>query len=240
MGEGKTFMLQKICEAYNIELHYLSGSDLCGANEGDSKDKIKNAYEIACSKMSITKKLAVIAIDDFHLSIASDLGEKVSKTTNSQVLTGYLMNLADSPYRNGVRVPIIVLGNNFTNLYPALVRNGRMDFFTWKPSTDEKVDMVYYMYRNFYPNIRHEDVRILVNNYPNKDVAFFRDVIQDFFLSRFDTVVNEFEKRQGEVGLNEINSLIRDYILYSDSCTREQLSMMAYKRNLVKQESFEQ
>lgn len=76
-------MLQTICENYNIEMKYLSGSDLCGPNEGDSKDKIKKVYETACINFSRTKKLSVIVIDDFHLSIASNLGENVSKTTNA-------------------------------------------------------------------------------------------------------------------------------------------------------------
>ena len=48
-------MLQTICENYNIEMKYLSGSDLCGPNEGDSKDKIKKVYETACINFSRTK-----------------------------------------------------------------------------------------------------------------------------------------------------------------------------------------
>ena len=176
-GEGKTFMLQTICENYNIEMTYISGADLCGPNEGDSKNKIKKAYESACIEFSRSKKLSVIVIDDFHLSIASDLGDNVSKTNNAKVLVGYLMNLADNPYVFNIRIPIILLGNNFENIYPALTRNGRMDFYNWEPEITEKINMVYYMYKKFYPNIMFDDVEKLVKLYSKKYVAFFKDVI---------------------------------------------------------------
>lgn len=238
-GEGKTFMLKTLCESFNIEMEYLSGSDLCGSNEGDSKEKIKRKYEAACVKLAKTKKLSVIVIDDFHLSIASDLGENVSKTTNSQVLIGYLMNLADSPYLFNVRIPIIILGNNFKNMYPALIRTGRMDFFTWTPNLDEKVNIVYFMFKKFYPEIKYEDIRRLVSNYPNKYIAFFKDVIQDMFFSNCDLMVKEFEQRQGNIRLDEINELVREFIKVDNNISYEHLSNMAASRNLIKEDNFE-
>ncbi len=238
-GEGKTFMLQTICENYNIEMKYLSGSDLCGPNEGDSKDKIKKVYETACINFSRTKKLSVIVIDDFHLSIASNLGENVSKTTNAQVLVGYLMNLADHPYQFNVRVPIILLGNNFQNIYPALIRNGRTDFYNWTPSMDEKINIVYYMYKKFYPNIKFEDVKQLVILYPNKYIAFFKDVIQDLFFSGFDLIVNEFEKQYGNFRLDEINGLVGSFLDVNKSISLEHLKEFAVKRNSIKEGNFE-
>lgn len=238
-GEGKTFMLQTLCENYNIEMNYLSGSDLCGPNEGDSKDKIKREYEAACVRFSRTKKLSVIVIDDFHLSIASDLGENISKTTNSQVLVGYLMNLADSPYLFNVRIPIIILGNNFKNIYPALIRNGRMDFFTWTPNLDEKTKIVYFMFKKFYPEIKFEDVKKLVSSYPNKYIAFFKDVIQDLFFSDFDSIIKEFEQRQGNIRLDEINELVKKFLKVDNNISLERLSNMAAVRSLIKEDNFE-
>lgn len=238
-GEGKTFMLQTICENYNIEMRYLSGADLCGPNEGDSKNKIKKEYEEACIKLSRTQEVSVIVIDDFHLSIASDLGENVSKTTNSQVLVGYLMNLADSPYLFQVRIPIIILGNNFKNVYPALIRNGRMDFFTWTPSVDEKTKIVYFMFKKFYPEIKFEDVKELVNIYPNKYIAFFKDIIQDLFFSDFDLVIKEFEQRSGNIQLNEINKLVKRFLKTDNDISLQRLISMAATRDLIREENFE-
>ena len=238
-GEGKTFMLQTICEYNNIEIKYLSGSDLCGPNEGDSKEKIERVYDTACINFSRTKKLSVIVIDDFHLSIASNLGENVSKTTNAQVLVGYLMNLADHPYQFNVRVPIILLGNNFQNIYPALIRNGRTDFYNWIPSTDEKTNIVYYMYKKFYPNIEFEDIKQLVSLYPNKYIAFFKDVIQDLFFSSFDLVIDEFEKQHGNFCLDEINELVNNFLDVNESISLEHLREYAAKRNSIREGNFE-
>lgn len=238
-GEGKTFMLQTLCENYNIDTLYISGADLCGPNEGDSKNKIKREYEAACIKASHTKKLSVIIIDDFHLSIAADLGETVSKTTNSQVLIGYLMNLADNPYLYNVRIPIILLGNNFENLYPALIRNGRMNFFSWIPDIDEKVKIVYFMYKKFYPNIAYNNIIELVKKYPEKYVAFFKDVVQDLFFSNLDSVVLEFEKVKGQVCLNEVDELVRKFIKVDDDISLPRLLEVASKRNSIKEKNFE-
>lgn len=238
-GEGKTFMLQTICENYNIEMNYLSGSDLCGPNEGDSKEKIKKVYETSCVNLSRTKKLSVIVIDDFHLSIASNLGENVSKTTNAQVLVGYLMYLADNPYQFNVRVPIILLGNNFQNIYPALIRNGRTDFYNWVPSVDEKINIVYYMYKKFYPYIKFEDVKKLVSLYSGKYIAFFKDVIQDLFFSSFDMIVNEFERQHGNFCLRDINGLVEKFLNVNKSISLESLKEFASKRYALKEDNFE-
>lgn len=238
-GEGKTFMLQTMCESYDIEMMYISGSDLCGPNEGDSKNKIKKAYETSCVNFSRTKKLSVIVIDDFHLSIASSLGENVSKTTNAQVLVGYLMNLADHPYLFNVRVPIILLGNNFENIYPALIRNGRTDFYSWVPSTNEKINIVFYMFKKFYPNIKFEDVKQLVSLYPNKYIAFFKEVIQDLFFSSFDLIISEFEKKQGKFRLDEIKGLVEKFLDVNEAISLERLKEFASKRNSIKESNFE-
>lgn len=232
-------MLQTICEKYNIEMKYLSGSDLCGPNEGESRDKIKKAYDDSCINFSKTKKLCVIVIDDFHLSIASDLGENVSKTSNAQVLVGYLMNLADHPYQFNVRVPIILLGNNFQNIYPALIRNGRMDFYNWVPSMDEKINIVYYMYKKFYPDIKFADVKQLVVLYPDKYVAFFKDVVQDLFFSGFDSVVNEFEKQHGNYLLGQIDKLVGNFLDVNKAISLEHMKEFAAKRNSIKECNFE-
>ena len=238
-GEGKTFMLQTICENYNIEMTYISGADLCGPNEGDSKNKIKKAYESACIEFSRSKKLSVIVIDDFHLSIASDLGDNVSKTTNAQVLVGYLMNLADNPYVFNIRIPIILLGNNFENIYPALTRNGRMDFYNWEPEITEKINMVYYMYKKFYPNIMFYDVEKLVKLYSKKYVAFFKDVIQDLFFKKFESIVYEFEQNKGRYCLDEIDDLVMRYLDINTEISLESLKEAAYKRNFIKEKNFE-
>ena len=124
-------------------------------------------------------------------------------------------------------------------MYPALIRNGRMDFFTWTPNLDEKVNIVYFMFKKFYPEIKYEDIRRLVNNYSNKYIAFFKDVIQDMFFSNCDLMVKEFEQRQGNIRLDEINELVRKFIKVDNNISYEHLSTMAASRNLIKEDNFE-
>lgn len=238
-GEGKTFMLQALCDFYNIEAEFLSGSDLCGPNEGDSKNIIKQRYETACVRASQSQRLSVIIIDDFHLSIAADYGESVSKTTNSQVLVSYLMNLADYPYKFNIRIPIILIGNNFKNIYPALIRNGRIDFFSWRPTIDDKEQIVYYMFKKFYPGIAFDDVKLLVASYPHKYIAFFSNVIQDIFFTNFQSVVNEFERMKGCISLANINQVVRSSIKIDTSISSRVLLDYAAKRDIKKEENFE-
>lgn len=114
-----------------------------------------------------------------------------------------------------------------------------MDFFTWTPNLDEKVNIVYFMFKKFYPEIKYEDIRRLVSNYPNKYIAFFKDVIQDMFFSNCDLMVKEFEQRQGNIRLDEINELVREFIKVDNNISYEHLSNMAASRNLIKEDNFE-
>lgn len=238
-GEGKTYMLSKIFQHYGVDATFLSGSELCGPNEGDSKDKIMRLYEHLCAKMRIDKQLSAIVIDDFHLSIAADMGENTSKTINSQVLTGYLMDLADRPDRNGVRIPIILTGNDFTKMYSALLRNGRISFFKWQPSEVEKTHIVYYMFLQYYKNIKYEDVKQLIYRYSDEYIAFFEMVIQDIFFSEFDCVVQEFEKMRGNINICQIPSMIKNNFVVNTNVGLEAMFKAAERRKNMKAGSFE-
>lgn len=238
-GEGKTFMLNKLCEHFGINAVFISGSELCGPNEGDSKNTIKSKYETACVNVARMKTMSLIVIDDFHLSIAADHGENVSKTTNSQVLISYLMNLADYPYICDVRVPIILLGNNFTNIYPALIRSGRTDFFTWMPTVLEKESIVYHLFRSYCPNILYEDVKKIINYYPEESISFFSSLIHDIYFDNFENVINEFERQKGVLPIEKIKQLVTLSLNRSPAISFEILSRYASQRASNKGESFE-
>lgn len=226
-GEGKTFMIEKMCKFYEIDAKFVSSSELCGPLEGDSKNYIKQKYESICEEVSHTKHLTIIVIDDFHLSIASDYGENVSKTSNSQVLTSYLMNLADNPWHSGIRVPIVMIGNNFQNVYPALIRNGRMNFFKWEPSLTDKEKIVYHMYKRFYPRIKFEETKRLVNKYQGQNIAFFESVIQECFFNNFELVIREFEKQYQGFTLDGVNGLVLSSLKVNENVSCDNLMVFA-------------
>lgn len=241
-GEGKTYMLQKICEFYNINAKFFSASDLCGPNEGDSKNILKKSYEAICVKTARSRRLSVIVIDDFHLSIASDNGNNISKTSNSQILISYLMNLADEPYVCGVKIPIILVGNNFKNIYSALIRNGRMNFYSWKPTIADKEMIVFHMFRKFYPNILFDDIKKLVNTYPKHYIAFFSSVFQAIFYSSFDNVIYEFDKKirkNNQMTLDDTATIMRNFFKVNTAISYDVIIDYAKKKETEKAENFE-
>lgn len=215
-GEGKSFMLNILCDYYNIELKAFSGADLCGPNEGDSIIKLKKEYELCCGLSRQDKKLRAILIDDFHMSIGGDLSKEVSRTTNAQGLIGYLMNLCDDPFISGVRIPIILTGNDFTKTYSALTRNGRMSFLEWEPTIDEKKLIVYYMYKCFFGDIKKQDTDTLVEKFEHKYIAFFKEVLQQMFFDGFDNVFVYFHKNKNKINCDNINDLIKQHLQVKD------------------------
>lgn len=238
-GEGKTFMLRRLCEFYNIDYVFISGSRLCGQNEGDSIKYIKKEYESACIETLSSKRMHLIVIDDFHLSIAANFDKNVSRTTNAQVLVSYLMNLADEPFIRGVRVPVIFIGNDFTNIYSALIRDGRTNFFKWEPELEDKIKMVYYMFKKFYPSVSENDIDNLVRKYNDRYMAFFQGVLEQLCFDGFSGVIAEFHSKKGKISIPEVNKLIADKLIVNEKINYQLLLKFARIQSERKEEKFD-
>lgn len=179
-GEGKTFQTIECCKKFNINFEYFSGAELSGSYESDSIARIEDAYKKCLNNYRSNSELGAIIIDDFHLSVAS-VGKDISKTVNSQILTGWLMNISDKSSREGVKIPIIILGNDFVDVYAPLKREGRMDFFEWNPEIDEKrkivrvifEDIIYKSNQNFFDNFFEQ--------YSTQSISFFREIKNDLY-----------------------------------------------------------
>lgn len=215
-GEGKSFMLKKLCEYYNIEPVILSGSELCGPNEGDAKNVIQSKYEKSCCLSSSDRKFRVVIIDDFHMSIAGDISDNISKTSNSFGLIGYLMNLCDNSMIHGIRTPIIMTGNNFTKTYDALTRNGRMTFLDWVPNVEEKKNIVYYMFKASYPDISRICTDTIVDYCTNESIAFFESVLKNMFFKQFANVIDYYHQNAHNINYDNIDDVIKNYIRVED------------------------
>lgn len=179
-GEGKTFQTLRVCSKYQISVYYISGAELCGSYEKDSIVAIEKNLDMAVDEYKKSKTVSVFVIDDFHLSIAS-VGDGVSKTVNSQILTGWLMNLADRA-KSCVqpRIPFILLGNDFVNLYAPLTRDGRMDFFEWSPDKKTKKNIIYRQFEDIISCENKAFNRIIDSNI-NQPLSFFAEVKNDMF-----------------------------------------------------------
>lgn len=184
-GNGKTSQSLEICSRLNVIVVSLSASSLSGPLEGDSMDTLINAYVYAATLKETYKKEVVLLIDDFDTSVAS-VGDGVQSTINSQLLRSCLMHITENPTRYGtLPVPIILTGNNFENMYKPLVRAIRMDFFTFEPSLEEKVQTVSHLY-----GLSPEQIPLLLREFENESIAFFsalrNDYIDDLLLEYLD------------------------------------------------------
>lgn len=204
-GEGKTFQTLEICRSFGIKICYFSGSELSGNYERDSILDIEDNYKRACNYFYGDEKVpCVIVIDDFHLSPAS-IKEGVGTTVNSQILTGFLMNLCDKARNTpNFRIPIILLGNTFENVYEPLKRDGRMDFYHWSAPEILKEDIVYKLFSDCIKKREGEKLKKLVMKYSNQPISFFAEL-------RNDIEKREIRKQIKKLNKNDLNMYIRDY-----------------------------
>lgn len=230
-GNGKTFMVKTLCEYYSIEYIPISGADLCGNLEGDSVKKLISKYESACIKAKTSRNFYCIVIDDFHKSLAATNQNNMSRTTNSEVLVGKMMNLAENPYMHENRIPIILTANNLTTIYSPLTRNGRMEIFDWIPNDVEKYNIVFNIFKQYYPMMEYNTVKNLVEKYSKQDLAFFQALIQDIFFDNFNKIINEFHLQREKYHLDNITELVKDNLFTADDISNSLLFSFAEKRN---------
>jgi hypothetical protein len=181
-GEGKSFQTREalsMLEAFTVPL---SGSSLAGQHEGDATNALATAYKFAAAVQITRRRMTALLVDDFDMSVAATV-EGRTYTANTQLITGALMNLADNPRQLGmeatVRVPIIVTGNNFEGLHTPLMRHGRMDFFEWKPTAEERLEIVSKMFEYLLEGGSKNSVKDLVGIAPDQPISFFSAVKED-------------------------------------------------------------
>ena len=166
-GEGKTVQTISSCVQKGFSVVYVSASNLSGSHEDEAKEKIKAIYEMAITMRS--QKLTAIVIDDFHKGIVNEDSNK-KKTINTDVLTGYMMNLAE--HNGNIHVPIILTANDLGYVYAPLLRVGRADVFEWIPTEDEKRDVVKSI---LIPFIKNDDANFdrFFKKIKKENIAFF-------------------------------------------------------------------
>jgi SpoVK/Ycf46/Vps4 family AAA+-type ATPase len=186
-GEGKTYQCQKVLEEIDAYTVTISGGELESVEAGQPAQVIRDAYtkcSHARSRSAAKYAPAALVINDIDAAVG-EWGELVQYTVNRQNVFGELMNLADAPTmvetRSVKRVPIILTGNDFTKLYPPLVRAGRMHSFTWTPTQTERRDIVAAIFHELVP----EDCDKLIRQFPDQPVAFFSHLKSQIFDEAF-------------------------------------------------------
>jgi hypothetical protein len=176
-GDGKSFQAKLSLELAGIRVFRLSGALMAGAYEGDSVTALRKLYSRA-ARHAVAQDggHAALLLEDFDLSPASER-EGTRYTVNSQLLTGFMMNLADDVATCEVeeeqRLPVILTGNDFSFLHGPLVRPGRIDFFTWEPTDVERVQIVEAALTEHVSDLSLEGVALLCKRHPSVPVAAF-------------------------------------------------------------------
>lgn len=193
-GEGKTFQTLKICMESGVKICYISGAELSGNYEKDSILDLEENYIRACNYFASENVPCVIIIDDFHLSPASTKNG-VGTTVNSQILTGFLMNLCDKAKSiEEYRTPVILIGNSFKDVYEPLKRDGRMDFFTWRAPLEQKYDISYNLFRDLLSKKEMKQIQNFVESYKEQPVSFFKEIKNDIVKERMRCYFNQSKK----------------------------------------------
>jgi len=181
-GSGKTYQCEQILSELGVGIFLISGGQLESPKAGEPAQLIRTTYIAASdsNKRNPLKSdqkiypLAVIIINDIDTALGE--WQLTQYSMNRQIVYEELMNLTDHPNevegRMTRRIPVILTGNDFTKLYPPLVRPGRMTTFEWKPTAEEKVLVV----SHILPELNQNECKSLVDEFFGQQVSFFSDL----------------------------------------------------------------
>ncbi len=174
-GEGKTFICQRILENYGIRSWLIAGGELENADAGEPSSLIRRRYLEASRAMKHGDVGSCLILNDIDAALG-DWGSLTQYTVNRQNVLAQLLHLSDFPTvvenQPTIRVPIIVTANDLTKLYGPLVRPGRMKRFEWKPTIEEKTQIV----ASIFPEYDQPSILRLVDEFRRQPASFFADL----------------------------------------------------------------
>ncbi len=202
-GEGKTSQAIASCTQRGITVLYISGASLSGSHESDAKNKLEQAYNRAV-QLKKQGNLVVIIIDDFHKSIAIE-SANIGRTVNTNLLVGYMMNLAEST--GETQVPIILTANDTSDIYAPLLRLGRADIFKWQPTISEKKETVRRILNTFVDFSSNKEFDDFFDANQHESIAFFAQLKNKYRMSVLGNIIVQTHYFDSSV-LSSINSYI--------------------------------
>ncbi|WBB74324.1 AAA family ATPase [Micromonospora sp. WMMD1128] len=173
-GDGKSFQTAASLKAAGFVPFRFSSSELGGRSEGRPVEQLRGLYKRAAQHAEVENSFPVLVLEDFDLGPAGR-DRNARYTVNSQLLTGFLMNLADDVRMCDVgtsrRFPIVLTTNDLSTLHGPLIRPGRMRVFSWEPNTAERAEMIYSALHARVPGLTLGQVEKLAARYPGLSVA---------------------------------------------------------------------
>jgi len=186
-GDGKSSQVRHVLKRSGFAVITNSSALLAGSFEAEPVRQLRDLYGRARDFASANKtQPPVILLEDFDLSPAGR-ENGVRYTVNSQLLAAFLMNLADDVASCEVgttrRFPIFMTGNDFSLVHQPLTRPGRMNVFSWEPTDQERIDVIYAMLSIHIPKLERKDADRLSRQYKRFPIAFFDAAIMDCIAS---------------------------------------------------------
>ena len=173
-GEGKTFQVEKVCQSLGVKTVIISPAEMESENAGQPGDLLRSKY-LKIGGFEALYEPSVLIINDID-TVIGDWGEMVQYTVNRQVVFAQLMAFCAFPNKVSDkicrRVPIILTGNNPATMYGPLLRAGRMRLMEWKPTLDEKTEII----SGIFPHIPKGKLRNTISKYSNEPISFWSDI----------------------------------------------------------------
>ncbi|MFG3711931.1 AAA family ATPase [Micromonospora sp. NPDC049460] len=187
-GDGKSYQTRESLRAGGFVVFALSAAMLGGSHEGDSVQGVRDLYGRARAYREApnSRGYPALLLEDFDLSPANQRANS-RYTVNSQLLVGFLMNLADDISMCDVgttdRYPIFLTGNDFSSMHGPLMRPGRSNIFTWEPNADERSQVVFTMLQPYIPQLSMNEAAKLSNKYSAAPLAAYSAALNDCLAS---------------------------------------------------------
>jgi hypothetical protein len=177
-GDGKSFQCRVVAKRRMLRMSSIHAAELAHKYEGEPVGLLRQAYVSLAAELSAQDLAGFLIIDDFDMGVA---GVKTGRTytVNTQLLTSFLMSLCDDPLLKGQLrrpAPIIVTGNDLGCLYGPLRRQGRMAFFEWEPTRDERSEIVS---RVLELQSREQALQRVLERFDGMPVSFFGQVASE-------------------------------------------------------------
>lgn len=201
-GEGKTAQAIATCTQKGVYVIYVSASALSGSHENEAREKLQRIYSYTLELRK--KSLVAIVIDDFHKGIANE-DENIKKTINTDVLIGYMMNIAE--HNGAVHIPIILTANDISKIYAPLLRTGRADKFFWKPRLGEKKEVVYKILCSFMGERDENKFNRFFDQFCNENIAFFAQLENQWRKGLIKKTIHNISTFN-EVNIQRINNFV--------------------------------
>lgn len=224
-GTGKTWQLRRYLKHLGVETFSVDSSLLEDEFAGRPAKYLKGTY-IKASVSCKEKSRSAIVIDDFDTTLGE--WKQNTGTVNHQALLSFLMHIAEDPSSvdsaTGLStVPIFITANHIERIYRPLMRYGRSDVFKWKPTPEERANIIASILK--IPDNSRKTAVELAKRYESEPISFFSHLIATARINAILDARNDWNTKDlifSEKALLKLNELCNsqldtiDWVTFAD------------------------